>query len=98
MPIWEYSCNTCSITEERIVNIAVRDKQFCVKCDKLMKRKKDWARKFIRKDGFWSGNDYQNQTKVDLDAALKENDYHRARGDKLINAEMKEGLHDGNTM
>jgi len=35
---FDYTCPKCNITEERIVNEDEKEKQYCSKCNSLMKR------------------------------------------------------------
>ena len=92
MPIYNYKCNECGNEEERLVNVDVRDSQLCSKCITIMDRKPEFCKKWIRKDGFWSANNYMNQTKKDLQDALDENDLHQEYGDKLREREQKVGI------
>ncbi len=83
MPMYEYECPQCGHSFEEIKSFDKSDEiPRCTECEAPMKKTIN-APKWNLADGYWSRNNYQNQGKGELDAALRENDVHRKNEDKL---------------
>jgi putative FmdB family regulatory protein len=91
MPCYQYICE-CGESTEKIRPFSEFDIiEVCPNCGKDM-RKSIHNPLWIKADGFWYRNDYQNSSKKELEDALKENDIHRKTYDKIHDQEDKDGL------
>lgn len=92
--MYEYECPQCGHSMEEIKSFDKSDEIVnCTECETSMKKIINIP-SFRMGDGYWARNNYQNSGKLELDAALKENDVHRKNEDKLHKQEYNDGFRD----
>lgn len=97
MPCYEFMCSNedCKHIEEFIRKFSEDSPtEICSKCGEVMYKTVNTPL-WLKGDGYWERNDYQNRSKHDLEDALRENDEHQRRFDKIRKEEEKVGIYQG---
>lgn len=95
MPIYEYYCvdeENCGHITEELLSLKeyeeTKDSKTCPECKSHLKRSVTPLH-FRLVGGNWHRDGYSSRFHYEHDAALRENDYHKKREDKMIRHEQK---------